>query len=118
MNSPYLFIASMSIDSAHEDLFNEVYELEHIPAILRVSGVESAVRFRTRVAELLIGGQRRQIPAGEEPLYHAIFGLSNPAVLVSPGWSQAIEAGRWPSEVRPFTSNRRHLLIEKLTGTP
>ena len=24
----------------------------------------------------------------------------------------AVEAGRWPSEVRPFTTNRRHALVK------
>jgi hypothetical protein len=31
-------------------------------------------------------------------------------VLVSPEWAEAVEAGRWPTQVRPFTRNRRHTL--------
>jgi hypothetical protein len=31
-------------------------------------------------------------------------------VLVSPEWAKAVEAGRWPTQVRPFTRNRRHTL--------
>jgi hypothetical protein len=31
-------------------------------------------------------------------------------VLVSPEWARAVEAGRWPGEVRPYTRNRRHAL--------
>jgi hypothetical protein len=31
-------------------------------------------------------------------------------VLISPEWAKAVEAGRWPKEVRPFTRNRRHAL--------
>jgi len=31
-------------------------------------------------------------------------------VLVSDAWTAAVERGRWPSEVRPFTTNRGHAL--------
>ena len=49
------------------------------------------------------------MPAGS-PSYTAIYELESPEVLVSDAWAQAVEAGRWPGEVRPFTSNRRHVL--------
>ena len=35
---PYLFIASMDVDADKEALFNEVYDTEHIPLILKVPG--------------------------------------------------------------------------------
>ena len=25
-------------------------------------------------------------------------------------WAKAVDAGRWPTEVRPYTHNRRHVL--------
>jgi hypothetical protein len=31
-------------------------------------------------------------------------------VLLSKEWAAAAEKGRWPSEVRPFTSNRHHVV--------
>ena len=33
-------------------------------------------------------------------------------VLASEAWGRAVEAGRWPGEVRPFTTNRRHVLAK------
>jgi len=33
-------------------------------------------------------------------------------VLTSPAWDRAIEDGRWPSQVRPHTKNRRHVLLK------
>ena len=36
--SPFLFVASMDIDPEHEDLFNEVYDREHVPSLSRVPG--------------------------------------------------------------------------------
>jgi len=30
-------------------------------------------------------------------------------------WQDAVEAGRWPTEVRPYTSNRRFELRKVIT---
>ena len=38
-NSKYLFIVSMNVKSEYENLFNEVYDTEHIPYLLEVPGV-------------------------------------------------------------------------------
>ena len=40
----------------------------------------------------------------------ATYEIDSPAVLLSKEWAEAAEKGRWPSEVRPFTSNRRHIV--------
>jgi hypothetical protein len=45
-----------------------------------------------------------------EPQYVAIYEIDSPNVLLSKEWAEAVEKGRWPSEVRPFTSNRRHIV--------
>jgi hypothetical protein len=46
------------------------------------------------------------------PRYTAIYELESPEVLASEAWARAVEAGRWPSEVRPFTSGRHHALAK------
>jgi hypothetical protein len=116
--SRYVFIASMDIATEREAIFNAVYDEEHIPALLTVPGVQTASRFRTRVSELVIGGERRRIPLSAEPTYHAVFELDTPDVLTSDAWARAVELGRWPSAVRPWTRNRRHIVIERLTAMP
>jgi hypothetical protein len=35
-----------------------------------------------------------------------------PDVLTSPAFAQAVDQGRWPKEVRPFTGNRHHTLYK------
>ena len=40
----------------------------------------------------------------------AIYEIDSPDVLLSKEWAEAAEKGRWPCEVRPFTSNRRHIV--------
>jgi hypothetical protein len=106
----YLFTASMDIDPDKEALFNEVYDREHIPLILKVPGVVSAKRYQSEPLTMVIGGEKKTIVAEGEPRYSAIYELESPAVLTSDAWAKAVDAGRWPGEVRPYTRNRRHVL--------
>ncbi len=39
-----------------------------------------------------------------------MYEIESPEVLTSEGWADAVDQGRWADEVRPFTSNRRHVL--------
>ncbi len=109
-----LFIASMDVDPDKEALFNEVYDTEHIPTLLKVPGVISARRYQRKPLTMMIGGERRTIAAEGEPKYAAVYELSSPDVLLSDAWASAVEAGRWPTEVRPYTRNRRHRLLSPL----
>jgi hypothetical protein len=106
----YLFTASMDIDPDKEALFNEVYDREHIPLILKVPGVVSARRYVSEPLSMVIGGEKKTIVAEGEPRYSAVYELESAAVLTSDAWAKAVDAGRWPGEVRPYTRNRRHTL--------
>jgi len=111
INSKYLFVASMDVDPDKEVLFNEVYDTEHIPNLLKVPGVHAVTRTRGEPFAVSIGGAEQQV-AHEGPRYSAIYEIDGPHVLVSPEWGQAVELGRWPSQVRPYTRNRRHALYK------
>ena len=52
----YLFIASMDVDAEKEALFNEVYDHEHIPALLKVPGVLSVRRGVREPLTMFLGG--------------------------------------------------------------
>lgn len=114
-STSYVFIASMDIDPDKEDLFNEVYDEEHIPLLMKVPGVISITRLVKDELTMIIGGERTTIASENEPKYSAVYEIESPDVLVSEGWANAVDAGRWPSEVRPYTSNRRHVL-RKISG--
>ena len=114
MPAPYLFIASMDVDPDKEALFNEVYDTEHIPALLKVPGVVTARRSVRVPLTVSIGGETKTIAAEGEPRYSAMFELTSPEVLTSPAWAAAVEHGRWPLQVRPYTRNRRHVLRKTL----
>ena len=109
--SKYLFIASMDVDAAKEALFHEVYETEHCPELSKVSGVGPIARFETRQFQVLIGGETRTVVPEGEPRFHAMYEIESPEILTSSGWGDAVELGRWPEQVRPYTKNRRHTLL-------
>ena len=106
----YILIASMDVEAGKDAIFNEVYDTEHIPLILKVPGVISARRCQTVSLVMIIGGERTALVAEGEPRYSAIYELESAEVLVSDAWAKAVDAGRWPGEVRPYTRNRRHVL--------
>jgi hypothetical protein len=113
INSKYIFVASMDVDLDKEDLFNEVYDTEHVPTLLNVPGVRAATRIKGEPFALSIGGGKKNI-THEGARYSAVYEIDGPHVLVSSEWAKAGEAGRWPSQVRPYTRNRRHALYKVL----
>ena len=110
IQASYLFTASMDVEPDREDLFNEVYETEHVPLLLKVPGVVSVARFKTHELTMIMGGERRTIVVDDEPTYSALYELESPDVLTSEAWADAVDQGRWPDQVRPYTRNRRHVL--------
>ena len=106
----YLLLVSMDVDAEKEALFNEVYDEEHIPALLKVPGVISVRRVKTVDLAMNIGGQTLQMDPKDEPTYTAIYEITDAQVLTSAAWDTAVEKGRWGTDVRPFTNNRRHIL--------
>jgi len=114
----YIFIASMDVDPAKEDLFNEVYDAEHVPLLLKVPGVLSARRYKSEPLTMFIAGKRQTIEAEGEPRYSAVYEIESPEVLTSAAWAKAVDQGRWPTEVRPYIRNRRLVLRKVLDPKP
>ncbi len=110
IKTKYLFMVSMDVTPEKEALFNEVYDEEHVPELLKVPGVVAVTRFKRQPATVSIGGKLQQIDAEGEPAYTAIYEIESPEVLTSKEWAEAVELGRWADQVRPHTSNRRHTL--------
>ena len=109
ISAKYLFVVSMDVDPGKEALFNEVYDTEHIPNLLKVPGVRAVTRMAGEPFAVSIGGTEKKV-AHDGPRYSAVYEIDGPQVLTSPAWAKAVEDGRWPGEVRPFTHNRRHAL--------
>jgi hypothetical protein len=94
----------MSVVADREPLFHEVYDSEHVPALRRVPGVLDIWRFR-----------RVEPPA---PYFVAVYALANPDVPESEPWLRARDLGRWPTEVRPYTSGLRRGVYTWRAGLP
>ena len=110
MKTRYQFVVGMDIQSCKEDLFNEVYASEHIPHLTSVPGVLNATRSIREPLRMMLAGEERIMDPGNEPRYSVTYEIDSPDVLMSDAWATAGERGRWPTEVRPFTTNRRHIL--------
>jgi hypothetical protein len=106
----FIFIAAMDVDADKEALFNEVYDTEHVPELLKVPGVLAVHRTTLQPLKLAIGGEVKSIVFEDEPKYSAIYELESADVLTSSAWAKAVEVGRWGAQVRPYTRNRRHTL--------
>lgn len=115
LTSKYIMIASMDVEPQHEAVFNEVYDKEHVPNLSNVPGVISIARFERQELTMSIGGEKRVIKIENEPKYAAVYELESPEALIGKEWADAVEQGRWPAQVRPYTKNRRHVLL-KLTA--
>jgi hypothetical protein len=113
----FMLNVGMDVARERESLLNAVYDEEHVPALLAVPGVISIRRYTRRPLNLAIGGAVQRLIFEGEPTYTALYEIETPEVLISTAWAKAVEAGRWASEVRPFTHNRRHTLHELIKGS-
>ncbi len=111
----YLFSAAMDVEPAKDALFNEVYDGDHVPLLLKVPGVIAVARFKKQELTMILGGERKTIVFENEPAYNALYELESPEVLTSEAWAKAVDQGRWPGQVRPYTTNRRHVLYRRIS---
>ena len=103
----FIFTASMDVDPAKEDLFNEVYDKEHIPNLLKVPGVVAATRVVNQDFAVNMAGEVKEVSLRTSRSIRRTM-VESPD-MTSQAWADAIEEGRWPTEVRPHTRNRRHV---------
>ena len=106
----YLFIASMDVEPEKLEVFNEVYDTEHVPMLKKVPGVIDSYRLSLEPLKLSMAGKIQEIVVEGEPNFAAYYWIESPDVLTSDAWGDAIEEGRWAEHVRPYTKNRRHVL--------
>ena len=102
MLGQYIFTAAMTIGPERENLFNEIYDSEHVPELLRVPGMISISRYR------------RTRPA--ETFYLAVYEIATPDIPTGPHFMKARDVGRWPTEVRPFTRGLQNGLYAWRSG--
>ena len=100
--TPYVFWVMMDVERHREALFNELYDTEHLPLLLKLPGCVNTVRYRTSAAG--------------EPRYLCAYEVENTVLPMSKLWNDTSDIGRWKPEVRPYTSNKRYIVSERLAS--
>jgi hypothetical protein len=101
-STPYVFWVMMDVERHREALFNELYDGEHLPLLLKLSGCVNAVRYRTATPG--------------EPRYLCAYEVQSTELPMSRLWNDTSDIGRWKPEVRPYTSNKRFIVSERIPG--
>ena len=99
-DAQYMYVVMMDVEPDKEAEFNELYNEEHIPVLLKVPGVLGATRYQTS--------------ADGVPKYLAIYEIEGPSVPDSDAWKKASESGDWPHKVRPHTKNRSRAVYKRI----
>ena len=110
----YIFTVAMDVQPDKEALFEQLYDTEHAPLLREVPGVLSVARFKREELTMILGGQKQHVVLDDEPKHSGIYEIESPDVLLTDAWAAAADAGRWPTDVRPFTSNRRPSLRRRM----
>lgn len=98
--TPYVFWVMMDIEPHREQLFNELYDVEHVPLLLKLPGCVNVARYRT------------ETPG--EPRYLAAYEVERADLPMSQSWNDTSDIGRWKPEVRPYTHNKRFIVSERI----
>jgi hypothetical protein len=92
---PFCMMISFEIAPEDEAEFNEIYDNDHIPNILKLKGVVEVIRFKDSAPNekgLLV--------------YSALYLLAQENLHQTPEWKQLSDAGRWAPVIRPKIRSR------------
>jgi len=95
----HFYMVTFEIAQEDEALFNEIYDTEHVPNILKVEGVLGVVRVKDAAPT----------PKGWL-LYSALYLITHPDLPSTPQWKAASEIGRWAPMMRPRMKSRAQRL--------
>ena len=94
-NAPYCMMITFEISPADEAEFNEIYDTDHIPSIMKLDGVKEVIRFRD-----------------EKPnekgylVYTALYMMATENLHLTPEWTALSDLGRWAPVIRPKVKSR------------
>jgi hypothetical protein len=102
--SEYLLVVQMDVPSELEAEFNRIYDEDHIPRIMKLTGVLGVDRYA--LEETDVKGVAK---------YIATYRITSPAIAKSPEWRAAADAGEWMPKIRPHTLNRTRSVYRKIS---
>lgn len=94
----YLLVAQMDVEPHVEKEFNDWFNRDHIPAVLKVPGVL---------------GVRRYVALQGSPKYTAEYELTSPDIPTSKAWAETRNAGR-TAQMRPHVRNSSYRLYRQM----
>lgn len=93
--APFCMMITFEVAPEDERDFNDVYDNEHVPNILKVDGVLEVIRFRDAS------------PNGRGFfVYSALYFLARENLHETAEWKAFSEIGRWAPEIRPKLKSR------------
>ena len=91
-----IYFLLQGIPPALEGRFNELYDGDHIPFMLKTPGVQGCTRYKLAYSD-----------SGDIPDYLAIYAIDDAELPRTPAWKVQTNKGKWPMEMRPnFTARR------------
>jgi hypothetical protein len=107
----FLFVVQMSVDPKHDREVRSAYA-DHVRSLVDVPGVLGAIRTITIPgAKARLAGSTVGLPSGETTDYVTFYELESPEILMSDAWSAAVDTGRWATDARRLTRDRRHQVV-------
>ena len=93
--APFCMTITFEIAPADEAEFNDIYDNDHIPNILKVPGVLEVIRFRDAAPN-----EKGFL------VYSAIYFVATENLHETPQWKERSEIGRWAPVIRPKIKSR------------
>ena len=93
--TPYWMMVTFEIAPEDEREFNEIYDHDHIPNILRLEGVVEVIRLRDAAPN-----EKGWL------VYSALYLLARENLHETPEWKALSDLGRWAPVVRPKLKSR------------
>ena len=99
----YIYLVQMDVPAEKEADFNRIYDTQHVPELSKVPGVRGVSRYRLESAD--VEGVAR---------YAAVYDIDTPDLPSSAAWKAASDRGDWAVQIRPYTTNRSHLIFKRI----
>ena len=93
--APFYMMVTFEIAPEDESEFNDIYDNDHIPNILKLKGVIEVIRFKDAAPNengLLV--------------YSALYVLAQENLHQTPEWKELSDLGRWAPVMRPKIKSR------------
>jgi len=93
--APFCMMITFEIAPEDESEFNDIYDNDHIPNILKLDGVIEVLRFRDAAPN-----EKGFL------VYSAIYFLAQENLHETPEWKALSDLGRWAPVIRPKVKSR------------